>query len=97
MKTNTAPVPQWIPLHEAVNIEGSSSTKRLSEWISKWNSRTDTIKKVRRRSGKVELQSLIAALEEDEEKFGGLGQNTREAMRDLAKKRQFCRPAMGGR
>lgn len=73
--------PKWIPVSQAAEIEGSS-LKAFQEWLRKWNLNTETAHKVKRRHGKVELGSLIGALEEDAHRFDQ-GERVQAAYRAL--------------
>lgn len=63
------PQDKWISLEKACKIEGSDTPAKMRDWLRRWNGRTDTTNKVRRRHGKVEEHSLRAAMAEDENRF----------------------------
>lgn len=74
--------PKWIPVAQAADIEGGT-LKSFQEWMRSWNLNTATANKVKRRHGKVELNSLIAALDEDAQRFDQ-GERVQAAYRALS-------------
>lgn len=72
---------KWIPVAKAAEIEGST-LRAFQEWMRRWNLDTETANKIKRRHGKVELNSLIAALDEDAQRFDQ-GERVQAAYRAL--------------
>ena len=77
MKTKLTP--EWVDLETARQIEGSPTTYQFSRWLTTWNNNPETANKVRRRFARVEKASLVAALNEDEERFSRGGRARRPA------------------
>ena len=85
--------PKWATLEKAVEmgIEGSSDVKQLTRWIDHWNKRLDTVNKVGRRYGKVELNSLAAAVAEDCQNHAKNHEASKNAYLGLSRPRRTAR------